>query len=980
MTRPPRQKTLPGMDPTPDHSPSPAESPSDPSTPDLPLSDAIDQSVAEPPSQPQPDPTSADEPATACHASPPDSLQGKTVYVIDSHSLIYQVFHAMREMTGPRGEPVGALFGFTRDLFYLLQQKRPDYLFCAFDMPGKTFRHDLFDNYKINRAAMPDDLIPQIDSIRRVLQAMGIPAVGLESFEADDILATFARVVDELHGHCYLVTNDKDCRQLITDRVSVYNIRKDQVFEQQALSDEWGIAPGQVVDFQSLVGDSVDNVPGVPLIGPKIARELLQQYGTLESVLDHAHEVSGKKRKQNLIDGRDQAFLSRALVKLDSHVPIDVDFNAGRVAGLDGPKLAELFREFGFHSLLDKLDSFDSGPVRQTPKVTAQYHLVDTPQAFDAFLERLSRQKCFSLDTETRNISQQWSSKVWPRWAEIVGLSFAWQDDQAWYLPIRGPQGDRCLDPHATLESVRPILEDPNVGKIGQNLKYEMIVLRSAGIELAGLEFDTMVASYLLEAGDRNHGLDELAKRYLDHDTIKITQLIGTGKNQKRMDEVPVAQVADYAAEDALLPWLLRPLLQKQLRETGLESLCAELELPLISVLAELEYNGISVDTGRLAQLSLQHAERLETLQSEIFELAGHEFNIASPKQLQKVLFEEQGLPVVKRTKTGPSTDAGVLEDLAQLHDLPAKIIDFRQVAKLKGTYVDALPDMVHPTTRRVHASFNQGVTATGRLSSSDPNLQNIPVRSEAGREIRSAFVPGREDWVLLAADYSQIELRVLAHFSGDKRLFEAFANGEDIHARVAGQVHGVELSEVTPEMRRKAKAVNFGVIYGQSPFGLAKQLRIDPDEAAQFIDAYFDGYPRIEGFLDQVLADCRKNGYVETILGRRRRISGVRADPGRQKNLAERTAVNTVIQGSAADLIKQAMVRIHGRIAQERLQTRMLLQIHDELIFEVPVQNLDDLAQLVVSEMVSGVQPLSVPLVVDLKVGPNWADAKPRH
>ena len=973
MTRPPRQKTLPGMGPTEDQLPSPA----DPSPSDPPLCDAIDESVAEPPPQPRPDPNAAVEPAGASHVWPPDSLQGKTVYVVDSHSLIYQVFHAMPDMTGPHGEPVGALFGFTRDLFYLIEQKRPDYLFCAFDLPGKTFRHDLFDDYKINRAKMPDDLIPQIDSIRRVIQAMGIPAVGLESFEADDVLATLARVVDEARGHCYLVTNDKDCRQLITDRVSIYNIRKDQIFDRQALSDAWGIAPGQVVDFQSLVGDSVDNVPGVPLIGPKIARELLQQYGTLESVLDHAHEVSGKKRKQNLIDGRDQALLSRALVKLDSHVPIDVDFAAGQVGKLDGPKLSELFHEFGFHSLRDKLDTAESGPVEKTPEVAAQYHLVDTPQAFDAFLERLASQKCFSIDTETRNISGQWSSKVWPRWAEIVGLSFAWQDDRAWYLPLRGPQGDRCLDPHATLESLRPILEDPNVGKIGQNLKYEMIVLRSAGVELAGVEFDTMVASYLLEAGDRNHGLDELAKRYLGHNTIKITELIGTGKNQKRMDEVPVAQVADYAAEDALLPWLLRPLLERQLHETGLDTLYSELELRLIGVLAELEYNGISVDTERLAQLSLRHAERLETLRHEIFELAGREFNIASPKQLQKVLFEEQGLPVVKRTKTGPSTDAGVLEELAQLHDLPAKIIDFRQVAKLKGTYVDALPDMVHPTTRRVHASFNQGVTATGRLSSSDPNLQNIPVRSEAGREIRSAFVPGQEGWVLLAADYSQIELRVLAHFSSDQRLSEAFANDEDIHARVAGQVHGVELAEVTPEMRRKAKAVNFGVIYGQSPFGLAKQLGIDSDEAAQFIDAYFDGYPRIEGFLDQVLADCRKNGYVETILGRRRRISGVRPDPGRQKNLAERTAVNTVIQGSAADLIKQAMVRIHGRIARERLETRMLLQIHDELIFEVPSQNLEDLSQLVVDEMVNGVQPLSVPLVVDLKAGPNWADAK---
>ena len=967
MTRQPRQKTLPGIDPTPDDTPTPADS----------ASTAKPSSGPDPKSHHEPAVPPVPGPAKPSDAPTPESLEGKTVYVVDSHSLIYQVFHAMPEMTGPQGQPVGAVLGFTRDLFYLLEEKQPDYLFCAFDMPGKTFRHDLFDQYKIHRTEMPGDLIPQIESIRRVIQALGIPAVGLESFEADDVLATLARIVDELQGRCYLVTNDKDCRQAITDRVSLYNIRKDLVFDREAVLDEWGITPEQVVDFQSLVGDSVDNVPGVPLIGPKIARQLLQQYGTLEGVLDHAHEVSGKKRKQNLIEGRDQALLSRSLVKLDRHVPIEIDFGAGRVGKLDTVKLAGLFAEFGFRSLREKVESTEAGPVKQNPKVAAKYHLVDTPEAFETFLQQLRRPECFSIDTETRNISPQWSSKVWPRWAEIVGLSFAWRDDEAWYLPIRGPQGDRCLDPIATLDSLRPILEDPAVGKIGQNLKYEMIVLRNAGVELAGVEFDTMVASYLLDAGDRNHGLDDLAKRYLDHNTIKIAELIGTGKNQKRMDEVPVAQVADYAAEDALLPWLLRPLLARQLAETGLDGLYAELELPLIDVLAELESNGIRVDTERLAQLSIQQGRRLETLQQEIFELAGHEFNIASPKQLQKILFEELGLPVVKKTKTGPSTDAGVLEELARSHDLPAKIIDFRQVAKLKGTYVDALPEMVHPTTRRVHASFNQGVTATGRLSSSDPNLQNIPVRSEAGREIRSAFVPSEDGWVLLAADYSQIELRVLAHFSADERLSEAFANGEDIHARVAGQVHGVELAEVTPEMRRKAKAVNFGVIYGQSPFGLAKQLGIDQDEAAQFIDAYFEGYPRIEGFLGQVLAECRKNGYVETILGRRRQISGVRPDPGRQKNLAERTAINTVIQGSAADLIKQAMVRIHDRIGREGLRTRMLLQIHDELIFEVPSEKVDDLAQLVVDEMVNGVQPLSVPLTLDLKAGPNWADAR---
>ena len=502
-------------------------------------------------------------------------------------------------------------------------------------------------------------------------------------------------------------------------------------------------------------------------------------------------------------------------------------------------------------------------------------------------------------------------------------------------------------------------------------------MLRAAGIRLAGVVMDTMIASYLLEAGRRNHNLDELAQTYLGHETIKISELIGSGKNQKRMDEVSVRRVADYAGEDAWLPLRLRPILAEKLVEAELDELLRSLELPLIDVLADMEYCGIKVDATRLRELSLRYGRRMEELEKEIHREAGREINIASPKQLQALLFDELKLPVVKRTaKTGPSTDAEVLEELAPLHPLPAKILEYRQFAKLKNTYVDALPEMICPATGRVHASFHQAVTATGRLSSSDPNLQNIPVRTEEGREIRSAFVTGQEGWRLLAADYSQIELRVLAHFSGDARLAEAFARDEDIHAQVAGQVNGVPLEDVTPEMRRAAKAVNFGVIYGQSPFGLARALGIEQDEAAKFIDNYFEGYPGIEKFLVRVLADCRKNGYVKTILGRRRAISGVREGAGRQRNLAERTVVNTVIQGSAADLIKRAMIAIHRRLRTERLSAKMLLQIHDELILEVPTDQFHHLAALVREEMI-GAWALDVPLKVDLKAGPNWADTE---
>ncbi|MHB1036685.1 MAG: DNA polymerase I [Pirellulales bacterium] len=905
---------------------------------------------------------------TAGTPTTPTDLPARTVWVIDAHSLIHQVFHAIPEMTSPRGEPVSAVYGFTRDLFYLLETKRPDYLFAAFDLPGKTFRHALLEAYKIHRPAMHEDLVPQFPAIRRVLEALGVPALGVESYEADDILATVAARTEELGGTCFLVTGDKDCRQLITDRVKVYNIRKDAVFDADALIEEWGIRPDQVVDFQAMVGDAVDNVPGISLIGPKIAGELLRKYGTLEEVLAHAEEVAGVKRKENLIAGRKQALLSRKLVELDRRVPLDLDWELARVKPFDPAPLLALFEEFGFHRLGEQAVALGGRPAASS-QWKADYRTVDTPEALADLVELMSHEPCISVDTET--------TSIWPAWAQIVGYSFAWKDGEAYYVPVRAPAGEPCLDPAATLAALRPILENPSIAKVGQNLKYDMIVLRSAGVELAGVAFDTMVASYLLEAGERNHNLDELAKRHLGHATIKIDTLIGSGKNQKRMDEVPVALVTPYAAEDADVAWRLRPILARELAFSSLEELFRSLELPLIDVLVEMESNGIKVDVGRLKELSDEFGARILALEQEIYDLAGHPFNIASPKQLQEVLFDQQKLPISKKTKTGASTDVEVLEELALQHPLPAKIIEYRQYAKLKGTYVDALPAMVHPKTGRVHASFNQVVTATGRLSSSDPNLQNIPIRSESGRAIRSAFLPGHEGWRLLAADYSQIELRVLAHFSGDETLLDAFAGGRDIHAEVASQVYGVPLDQVTSAMRRSAKVVNFGVLYGQSPVGLAKQLGIPQSEAADYIDAYFARYPGVEKFLVRTLEECRKKGYVCTVLGRRRAIRGIREGVGRYRNLPERTAVNTVIQGSAADLIKKAMIAIHRRLRSEKLPAKMLLQIHDELVFEVPSEEVDSLARLVAAEM-AGVLPLKVPLGVDVKSGANWADVEP--
>ncbi len=970
-----RQGIFPGMDPhaAADEIPSPAPGESSPAKTRR-AADASARNGDRPGDGPAP---------AADHENPaPRTLRGETVWVVDANSLIFQVFHALPEMTSPKGQPVSAVFGFARDMLYLLEEKKPTYLFVAFDGPERTFRHELYEHYKAQRSEMPVDLVPQFAPIRRLLEALGVPVLEYQSYEADDLLATIAEQVNELEGEAYLVTNDKDCRQLITDRVKVYNVRKDQLYDACALAADWGIRPEQVVDFQSLVGDSVDNVPGVPLVGPKIAGEYLRKYDTLDNLLEHADELPKGKRKDNLIALREQALMSRSLVRLDRHVPIHIDWDAARVDGVDSEALAELFVELGFHSLAQKFAALP----RQKPRRQWQceYQSIDTPERLAWLVAELAKQPQFSFDTETTDVR--------PRFAEIVGYSFAWREGEGYYVPVRAPAGEPALDPEDTLRALRGVLEDPTIAKVGQNLKYDMIVLRSAGVELAAAKFDTMVASYLLDAGERNHNLDELALRLLDHTTTKIDELIGSGRNQKRMDEVPLAAITHYAAEDADVALRLQPILQGRLRTNQLETLFDSVEMPLVEVLVELESNGIRIDTARLAALSAKYGSRIAELEKEIHELAGREFNIGSPKQLQQILFEDHKLPMLRRTKNGGSTDVDVLEELARLHPLPAKIIEYRQYAKLKNTYVDALPQMVHPATGRVHASFHQAVAATGRLSSSDPNLQNIPVRNESGREIRSAFIPGQADWQLLAADYSQIELRVLAHFSGDETLCAAFQRDEDIHARVASEVYHVPLEQVTSDMRRSAKAVNFGVIYGQSPFGLAKQLGIDTTDAAQFIDAYFDRYRGVEEFIERVLEECAASGYVSTILGRRRAISGIR--PGtsrqptsrlrttprerasRQRNLSERTAINTVIQGSAADLIKLAMINIHRRLRREKFAARMLLQIHDELLFEVPPAELPGLARLVASEM-SNVLELKVPLKVDLKSGDNWADCQ---
>jgi DNA polymerase I len=903
---------------------------------------------------------------SASGPTPPPDLTGKLVYAIDANSLIFQVFHAIPEMTSPRGEPVNAVFGFTRDLLFLLEKKKPDYLFCTFDMSGPTFRHELYDAYKGQRSEMPSELRPQFPSLRRMIAALGIPILELESFEADDILATIARLTDEAGGECVVVTGDKDCRQLITDRVAVYNVRKDQMYDAAALAADWGIRPDQVVDYQAIVGDSVDNVPGIPLIGPKIARELLTKFDTLEGVFAHAEEIAGTKRRENVIAGREQALLSRELVRLDTCVPIAIRWEAAQAGRVDHEKALSLCAEFGFHRFAEQIRSAQSRRPDSQWQVT--YHTIGTAEQFEAWRHQLIVQPRVVLRVE--------GNGPMTVHAEIAGIAFAWSPGEAWFLPMAAVGDAGQLSRDETLAALKPFLEDKNVQKISRDLKHDMILLSGAGIQAENMAFDTMLASYLLDAGERNHTLGELAERYLEHTLAKPGLTADATQEGSAPADLALITAAARVNEEVDVTLRLEPILAGKLREAELDRLLVDLEVPLAEVLAEMERTGIRVDTARLGELGAAYGGRIASLEAEIYALAGHEFNIASPKQLQQVLFTEQKLPPLRRTKSGPSTDASVLEELAAQHPLPAKIIEYRQYAKLKNTYVDALPVLVNPHTGRVHATFQQAVAATGRLSSTDPNLQNIPIRTREGREIRSAFLPGPPGWRLLSADYSQIELRVLAHFSHDEALCAAFARGDDIHTQVASQVFGVPLADVTAEMRRRAKAVNFGVLYGQSAFGLAKSLNIEQDEAASFITAYFDRYPGVDKFLTEILEGCRTNGYVKTILGRKRSIRGVRSDAGRQRNLPERTAINTVIQGSAADLIKLAMLAVRQQLRAGTMSARLLLQIHDELLFEAPEEELESLAGLVRGAM-AGVIPLVVPLEVDVKTGRNWAETE---
>jgi len=952
------------------------------------------------------------------HTSDP---QPQTLYLIDGHAQIFRAYYAIRGgMTSPvTGEPTNAVFAFTGMLIKLLEKFHPHYVVMAIDMPGRTFRDDLYEDYKATRQAPPQDLIQQFDKIFEVTRMFGIPVLGQEDAEADDVIATLTqRVLDDPqwgHVQVRVVSKDKDLEQLLGDRVTMFDIHTDTTVDSAWLMDNRGIKPDQVIDLLTLTGDKVDNIPGVDGLGPKTAAKLLQQYGSVDGVLANLDEIKGK-RKLNIENARPTLPLTRELVTLKRNLAFDFQLDQSRVSQIDASGLRKLFRTLGFRRHLTDLDrllnqsastatpgsgnEIDTGfgeslfhtaapvgpgedhTISETDGLTTakdyDYQAITTQAQLQELVSTLGKQPMVSVDTETVGLGHR---------AGLCGLCFAWESGSGVYVPVLSPKPDEHMDAKTVLEALRPILQDPNVPKCGHNLKYDLLVLRHAGVDLQGIVFDTMIASHLI--GAPGHGLDDLALSLLGHQMVPISQLIGPrlrGRTQKTIDTIPLDQIVPYAAEDADITLRLYELMAPQLRELGLQELAGDVEMPLVTVLADMEYHGVKVDLKVLGEQKQELGQRVVELRQQIHSLAGCEFNVDSPKQLAQVLFEKLGLPVVKRRKTGPSTDNEVLQKLRDMENVSKEhtslvelVMEYRQLTKLLNTYLDNLADSIDPASGRVHATFHQGGAATGRLSSSNPNLQNIPIRTQIGKRIRKAFIadPGPPANVLICADYSQIELRVLAHLSGDPTLIDAFDKDMDIHVAVASEVFGVETDQVTPQQRDEAKTINFGIIYGISPYGLARRVDgMDIPAAKALIDGYKQRFDGIDTFLAKCVEQATQTGYVTTILGRRRAIPQIMSDNAATRTLAHRLAINTVVQGSAADLIKQAMVNLHQLIHHQNLPMRLLLQIHDELVLETPQEGAAQMAAIVQEQMEQAMK-LKVPLKVDVGVGANWLLAK---
>jgi len=911
----------------------------------------------------------------------------KRFYIIDGNNYLHRAFHALPLMINSSGQVVNAVYGLSRMLMKLIRQEKPDYIAVAFDHPSPTFRHQRFRQYKAQRKPVPEELKEQIPLAHQLVKAFGIATLEKEGFEADDIAATLARYGEREGIETIIVTGDKDALQLVTERVKILDEPKNILYDIQEVHKKLAVEPGQVVEVMALTGDATDNIPGARGIGEKTAVKLIQQFGTIKNLYQNLNKIGNPKLRDLLAKEKDAVFLSRELVILKTDVPLKFDWEEFKLPSLESPPLVSFFRKMGFGSLLKEVVSVED-------KSTLAYHCVRTRQDFLELEEKLKNSKSFSLALET--------TSVFPMEAEIIGISLAFRPREAWYIPLghRYLGAGKQLEEQFVLEKLRPLLEDEQIPKDGQNLKELAIILARHNIKLCGIGFDPLLADYLLNPAKQNHNLAELAIEYLGIKPVPREDLIGKsrkrpevlrdkGKQQTTLAFVEIEKLTPDACAQADIVRRLKEVMGKGLEQKGLDKLFKELELPLAKVLAEMELNGVKIDTGYLADLSKEFQVKLTNLESQIYKLSGEEFNINSPRQVAEILFEKLKLPSGKHTKTGYSTREDVLVKLAAQHELPARILEYRELQKLKSTYIDALPKMVNSVSGRVHADFNQTGTVPGRLSSSDPNLQNIPVRTELGQRIRKAFIAEAGN-ALLSFDYSQIDLRVLAHISKDTRLCKAFSRGEDIHQQTAAEVFGVGLEQVTPQLRKSAKAINFGIVYGMSAYGLSQRLGISREEATRYIEGYFKKYSGVKKWTAGIIRQAREKGYVTTLLNRRRYLPEINSRDGNQRAFAERTAINTPIQGSAADLIKLAMINISRRLQDTGYRSspkdkptgqavighrvKMLIQVHDELLFEVPEEEIGSAVKLIKFEMENALK-LDVPITVDVKVGKNWAE-----
>ena len=899
------------------------------------------------------------------HIQIEDSIfMSKKLILIDGSSYLFRAYHALPPLTTSKGIPTGAIYGVINMIKKLMQSIPFDYIAVVFDPKGKTVRHTLFPEYKANRAAMPDELRVQIAPLFEVIRAMGLPLIIQDGVEADDVIGTLA-VYAQQHGIETLIsTMDKDMAQLVNDHVTLINTMSDRTYDPVAVKEKYGVTPNQMIDYLALMGDTSDNIPGIPKVGPKTAALWLEKYGTLDEVIKNADAITGKIG-ESLRAHIENLTLSKKLVTIDCDVRLSVELSHLTVQQANTAELEKLFTTLEFTKWLRDLTSHSHSHSHSHP--SGHYHCIQDEKSFAEFLDRLIQANQFALDTETTDIDAMR--------AELVGMSFSVKAHKAVYIPFMHQTDEAQLNRDDVLKKITPILQDSNKKVIGQNLKYDYKVLKNCGVEITAPMQDTLLESYVLNSTSSRHDLDSLALKYLNINTIKFEDVAGKGAKQVTFDHVAIPVATQYAAEDADVALQLHQTLMPKIEaEPAIEKVLTQIEWPLMPILANMEYHGVLIDADKLKKQSAELSVRITALQNRAYELVGTEFNLSSPKQLQDILFLQMKLPVLKKTPTGaPSTDEEVMQELALDFELPKVIVEYRQLSKLKSTYADALPEQINPKTGRVHTSYNQAVTSTGRLSSNNPNLQNIPIRTEEGRKIRQAFIAPKH-YKIVSADYSQIELRIMAHLSKDPGLLSAFAKKQDVHAATAAEVFGVDLNEVTSDMRRHAKAINFGLLYGMSAFGLAKQLGVDRTEAQKYMDTYFLRYPKVSEYMAHAREFAKKHGYVETLMGRRLFIPEINASNQMRRKMAERAAINAPLQGTAADMIKLAMIAVDQQL--KSLPATMIMQVHDELIFEVDQQHIPAVCDVIKNGMENAMTGLDVPLEIAIGVGDNWDEA----